>query len=394
MFRRIERPEILYLAALFHDIAKGRGGDHSLLGAEDADSFCELLPLEPADRRLVVWLVKNHLLMSQTAQRKDISDPETVNTFASEVGDEYHLDHLYLLTMADIAGTSPKLWNSWKDSLLWELYLATGHALRRGQEHPVDRELRIRETRSAALSHLLRVESSPQAITRIWRRLPEHAFLRLTSDQLEWATAQVIGPDARQPLVAVREVQERGVSEVLVHAADFRGLFAAVTGIFDDMKLNVMSARVLTTSDGFSFDLFQVMDASQSPLIYSDGQALISSLERVLEARQQPTTTRRRIPRRLRHFASVPDIQFSLSPDGEHTIMELECTDQPGLLSQVAMVLVEVGIHIHDARIATFGDHVEDTFLLTNAEGQPLTDQQKEELIAVISTQLGNAQTS
>src|SRR5699024_3573286 len=154
VFGRIERPEVLYLAALFHDIAKGRGGDHSELGAADARKFVDRLDMDGNDRDLVVWLVSEHLLMSRTSQREDISDPEVVNAFAERVGSQRRLDHLYVLTVADIAATSPRLWNSWQDSLLWTLYKAAAAALARGLEHPFDRRTSLYRTRASALAAL------------------------------------------------------------------------------------------------------------------------------------------------------------------------------------------------------------------------------------------------
>ncbi|HET6564036.1 MAG TPA: [protein-PII] uridylyltransferase, partial [Xanthomonadales bacterium] len=178
VFQGLEHPELLYLAALFHDIAKGRGGDHSELGAVDAREFCERLGMEAADTDLIAWLVQQHLLMSQTAQRKDLADPATIQDFAAIVGNTRYLDNLYLLTVADIAATNPKLWNAWKNGLLWDLYLLAGAALRRGLENPLQSAVAIRETRSGALSRLLRKDRSSGAIRKLWRQLPEHAFLR------------------------------------------------------------------------------------------------------------------------------------------------------------------------------------------------------------------------
>ncbi len=192
VFKRIAKPELLYLAAIFHDIAKGRGGDHSELGAVDAEEFCARLDIEPAERDMVAWLVRQHLLMSQTSQRKDLSDPLNIQKFAEEVGNTRYLDHLYLLTVADIAGTSPKLWNNWKNKLLWDLYLSAGDALRRGLENPIKRATRMRETRAAALSRLMRRGLDPDPINELWDTLPEYAFWRMSPDQLEWTTETVV----------------------------------------------------------------------------------------------------------------------------------------------------------------------------------------------------------
>jgi [protein-PII] uridylyltransferase len=374
VFKRIARPELLYLAAIFHDIAKGRGGDHSELGAVDAEAFCAGLELEPAEREMVAWLVRYHLLMSQTAQRKDLSDPVNVQKFAEVVGNTRYLDHLYLLTVADIAGTSPKLWNNWKNKLLWDLYLAAGDALRRGLENPIKRATRIRETRSSALSRLLRQGVDADRVNALWDTLPEYAFWRLSPDQLEWTTASVVtGKDPRQH-IAVRPVQPHGVSELLVCVPDHDGLFAAITSVLDEMALDVMSARVLTTRDGRSYDLFQLMDQHGDVVNEVDTAELVSRLEQATSEACPRAPVRRKMPRRLRHFSTPPRIGFSEDPDGAGTVLHLQCTDQPGLLSRVAAAIYENNVQVHNARIATFGERVEDTFLVSDSEHLPLTE--------------------
>jgi len=370
VFARADQPELLYLAALFHDIAKGRGGDHSELGGRDADVFCRRLGLDAGDRRLVVWLVRHHLLLSSTAQRRDISDPEVINEFAASVGDQRRLDYLYLLTVADIAATSPRLWTSWKDSLLWKLYLGAGHALRRGLDKPVGRKLVVRETRAEALSRLLAAGVERRAIGSLWRRLPSHAFLRLSVDQLEWMTAAAIAHgEPHTPGLACRNLEPQGISELFVWCRDYDGLFATATSVLDEMRCDVLAARVLTTSDGVGFDLFQVVDANGGPLNRSDTRRLLEFLRVPLGQQRVPVPRRARVPRRLREFLAPARIEFS---DGDATGMRLECTDRPGLLSQIATVFVDQGIRVHDARIATFGDRVEDAFLLADRDEQLL----------------------
>ena len=396
VFQRIERPELLYLAALFHDIAKGRGGDHSVLGEVDAREFCSQLDLDGADVEMIAWLVRHHLLMSRTAQRKDLTDPATIQEFAGIVGNVRYLDYLYLLTVADISSTSPQLWNSWKNGLLWDLYLQTGAALRRGLDNPLQRATAIRETRSSALSRLLRRELPPAEIRRIWHTLPEHAFMRLSADQLEWATEVVIRGQQQVPPkeqgnagpgeahIAVRGVQPHGVSELLVCVPDHDGLFASITSVLDEMGFNVMGARIITTLDGRSFDLFQLMDQQDHVLSQEDAAELIARLEVATMTEQARPMVRRAIPRRLKHFISDPKIRFEPDPERLGTIMELECNDRPGLLSRVAAAMVKENVQVHDARIATFGERVEDTFLISDAGHRPLDPAAQESLAAAI----------
>jgi [protein-PII] uridylyltransferase len=389
VFKRIARPELLYLAAIFHDIAKGRGGDHSELGEIDAEDFCARLDIEPAERKMVAWLVRYHLLMSQTAQRKDLSDPLNVQTFAETVGNTRYLDHLYLLTVADIAGTSPKLWNNWKNKLLWDLYLSAGEALRRGLENPIKRATRVRETRAAALSRLLRRAVDPAPINALWETLPEYAFWRLSPDQLEWTTEVVVKTAGAEQQIAVRPVQPHGVSELLVCVPDHEGLFAGITFVLDEMGLDVMSARVLTTDDGRSYDLFQLMDQHGDIINDVDAAELVSRLEVVTSEERPRAPLSRKLPRRLRHFTSEPVVRFSDDPDGGGTVLHLKCNDQPGLLSRVAAAIYEQNVQVHNARIATFGERVEDTFLISDPDHRPLTPEAMEALAGGIRDRLG-----
>jgi [protein-PII] uridylyltransferase len=388
VFKRIAKPELLYLAAIFHDIAKGRGGDHSELGEVDAEEFCARLDIEPAERKMVAWLVRHHLLMSQTSQRKDLSDPLNVQKFAETVGNTRYLDHLYLLTVADIAGTSPKLWNNWKNKLLWDLYLAAGEALRRGLENPIKRATRARETRAAALSRLMRRAADPARVTGLWETLPDSAFWRLSPDQLEWTTEVVVQNREAKQQIAVRPVQPHGVSEVLVCVPDHDGLFAAITAVLDEMALDVMSARVLTTNDGRSYDLFQVMDQHGDVINDVDAGELVSRLEVATSEEQPRAPVQRKIPRRLRHFTAPPVVQFSDDPDGAGTVLRLECNDQPGLLSRIAAAIYSQNVQVHNARIATFGEKVEDTFLVSDSDHRPLAPGAKETLAESIRRHL------
>jgi [protein-PII] uridylyltransferase len=380
VFKRIAKPELLYLAAIFHDIAKGRGGDHSELGAVDAADFCACLDIEPAEREMVAWLVRKHLLMSQTSQRKDLSDPLNIQKFAEEVGNTRYLDHLYLLTVADIAGTSPKLWNNWKNKLLWELYLSAGDALRRGLENPIKRATRMRETRAAALSRLMRRGLDPDRVKALWDTLPEYAFWRLSPDQLEWTTETVLREGDSRPHIAVRPVQPHGVSELLVCVPDHDGLFAAITSVLDEMALDVMSARVLTTNDDRSYDLFQLMDQHGNVINEVDAAELVSRLGVATSEERPRAPVQRKMPRRLRHFTAKPRVEFSTDPDQAGTVLQLRCNDQPGLLSRVAAAIYKQNIQVHNARIATFGERVEDTFLVSDTDHQPLTEDAMEGL--------------
>ncbi len=390
IFKQIDHPEILYLAALFHDIAKGRQGDHSTLGAEDARMFCQSLAMTQEHKERVAWLVEQHLVMSQTAQRRDITDPETIKGFCEVVGNQTLLDYLYLITIADIAATSPKLWNSWKDSLLWELYSVSSMALAEGKSAILDRNHRIEETRVNVRDLLLREDLSLEAIDALWKSLPQNVFLSFSTEQLAWAASQVLRADpTKSALVAVREVEELGVSELLVHAKDYDGLFAAVTVVIDEIGLDVLSARVTTTGSGWSFDLFQLMDRHSRALNHIDSERLQTRLLEVLGEMRVPVPMVRKIPRRLRPFKSSVRIGFSAALGGEMTLMDLACSDRPGLLSQISVVMLSGGIRIHDARITTLGDRVEDAFIISDQHNAPLDREMRGKLLRALTDTLG-----
>lgn len=386
VFKRIAKPELLYLAAIFHDIAKGRGGDHSELGAVDAEAFCMMLDIEPGEREMVAWLVRHHLKMSQTSQKKDLSDPLNVQEFAELVGNTRYLDHLYLLTVADIAATSPKLWNNWKNKLLWELYLSSGEALRRGLENPIKRATRIRETRAAALSRLIRRGADTASINQLWETLPEYAFWRLSPDQLEWTTESVVNHGDAERYICMRPVQPHGVSELLVCVPDYSGLFASITSIVDEMGLDIMSARVLTTKNSRSHDLFQLMDQHGDVVNPVDSEELLQRLDRATRNGRPRAPVKRTLPRRLRHFSSHPKIRYAKDPDGDGTVLHIHCNDRPGLLSCIAVAIFSKNVQVHNARIATFGERVEDTFLVSDEDHRPLDSEARDALAQSLKT--------
>lgn len=374
IFQQIDNPQILYLAALFHDIAKGRDGDHSTLGAVDAREFCSTLPMSEEHQERVAWLVEQHLTMSQTAQRRDISDPETIRVFSELVGNQTRLDYLYLITCADIAATSPQLWNNWKDSLLWDLYSNTSSALADGSSNLLDRNHIIEETRSTVHALLQEKGISSDRIDPLWDSMSPNVFLRFSEDQLDWAaTAVLTAPEDASLLVAVREQKDQEISELFVYAKDYDGLFAAVTVVIDEIGLDILSARIMSASSDYCFDLFQLMDGHAQALNEVDSERLQYRLREVLGKMTVPKPMVRKTPRRLRPFKSSARVRFSAARGGDMTLMDVECTDRPGLLSQMAVAMLSQGVRIHDARISTLGDRVEDTFIISDQHNAPLS---------------------
>ncbi|RPE76939.1 [protein-PII] uridylyltransferase [Vulcaniibacterium tengchongense] len=380
---RLRKPELLLLAGLFHDIAKGRGGDHSELGAEDARIFCGTLGLSQADAALVEWLVRHHLLMSVTAQKQDIADPEVIHRFAARVADRERLDHLYLLTCADIAGTSPKLWNAWKDRLLADLYTATRLALRRGLEHPVAAAERAAETRDTARAMLRALGVADDEIDALYARMPETGFERGRPDQVAWQAASLRDVAPGETRVRVRALggqggAHAGALEVFVHSPDRDGLFAAIVATLDRLGLAIQQARVLDGPRGTIFDTFEVVPVDPrcppAPQEVERGLegALAGPLDRIRPAR-------RALPRHLRHFRIAPQVGFDATANGR-TLLSLVCTDRPGLLADVAQVIRDQALRVHDARIATFGERAEDVFQITDGRDRALDESQQQAL--------------
>jgi len=377
LWPRLPKPELLLLGALFHDIAKGRGGDHSRLGADDATEFCLQHGFSAADADLVAWLVREHLTMSMTAQRQDTSDPEVIARFAKVVGERERLDYLYLLTVADIAGTSPKLWNAWKDRLLADLHGATRFALRRGLEHQVYAEDRIQETRAAAGLRLVEAGIAAETVERVWAGFPRESFLRYSPEQIAWQTRGIarVG-DAGLPLVLARPHSRASALEVFVYSHDRDGLFAVAAATLDRLGLSIAEARIVTSTDGFSLDTFQVLDAGMEFVAPERRAATVAETlrEALASMPDEIAPPNRMIPRQLRHFRIPTQIDFSEDAAHDRTRLTLVCTDRPGLLARAAAVLRAHGVRLHDARIATFGERVEDFFLISDEQNHAITD--------------------
>ncbi|HEY5719075.1 MAG TPA: [protein-PII] uridylyltransferase, partial [Gammaproteobacteria bacterium] len=334
----LPKPELAYLAGLFHDIAKGRGGDHSKLGAEEAETFCRDHYLSRHDTQLVTWLVDQHLVMSRTAQREDTSDPEVVNNFARQVGDQVRLDYLYLLTVADIRATNPKLWTSWKDTLLAELYTSTKRALRRGLEHPFDQQDRIRGVGVMARALLKSRELPERVVNAIWADFSEEYFLRQKAEEIAWHTELIAAHgDTAEPLIAVRQQGSRGGSEIFIYTRDTHRLFALTTSILEQCGVTVVDARIISSRSGYTLDSYVVLDESGEPIEADYRLAEIQErLARGLaHPDRKPPKVARRTPRHLQHFPLPTRIDFSTDLNNERNVVEVLAADRPGLLSRI-----------------------------------------------------------
>jgi [protein-PII] uridylyltransferase len=384
----LPKPEVLLLAALFHDIAKGRGGDHSLLGERDAREFGGKIGLPDDDTERVAWLVRWHLLMSTTAQRQDITDPDVVQRFAAAVGGRERLGQLYLLTIADIIGTSPRLWNAWKDRLLADLYTATRYALRRDAQPSPGAAARAQHCREQAMAMLVAEGRDPAVVARVWDTFPMVSFLRHRPEQIAWQTAAILQGEDKWPLIAVNPLSVRGGTELFVYAPDRDGLFANVTAMLDRLHFSVMEARVLSSPDGKALDTFLLLEAeTQKPATPERAEELHQRLQRALAQSAPIMPSRRSMSRHLKHFQMTPRIDFKHS--GGRTQMALVCSDRPGLLAAVTQVMMACEVRVHDARIATFGERVEDFFQLTDRRNAPLSETQQQHLWQALTERIG-----
>jgi len=357
-------PELLYLAGLFHDIAKGRGGDHSLLGMRDARDFCVHHGLTDEHTRLVVWLVEHHLTMSSVAQKQDLSDAAVVATFARLVGDERTLTALYLLTVADIRGTSPKVWNAWKAKLLEDLYWSTRRYLS-GDTNPAGNRLQARQ--KLALEKL-RLYALPATVhERLWAQLGTSYFLRHDAREIAWHTRLLHNRvDSPTPIVKARLSPIGEGVQVLIYAPDRPNLFAQICSFFERIGFSIVEAKIYTTVHGYGLDTFQVLDPAKATVHYRDIIAFIEHelAEQLKSAAPLPQPARGRISRRVRSFPITPEVHLRPDERGSSWYLSFSAGDRPGLLSSVARVLVAYGINVQTAKITTLGERAEDSFVI------------------------------
>ena len=392
IFERIDKPEVLYLAALFHDIAKGLKGDHSQLGESIARDFCLQHGLPRHDCNLVAWLVRNHLIMSMTAQRKDISDPDVILEFAQKIGSTEYLNYLYLLTVADIRATNPELWNSWKDALLKELYSETYTVIRKGLPNPAALADRLFENKQEAKTELLKLGMIDESINHAWQHVSDDYFLRYSSDEIAWHTIAIAASkESELPLVLLRPQTQRGSAEVFIYTKNEGAIFSLSTVTLDQLGLTILDARIMTTLDGYVLNSFLVLEQSGEPIddLYREVHICKSLRQNLLQNKVAKMKNIHRQSRQAKHFPINTVINFHIDPLNRYTLIELITTDHAGLLSKIGQAFVQQHIYLHNAKITTIGSRVEDMFYITNADQQPITElQQLDELRLALLKQL------
>jgi [protein-PII] uridylyltransferase len=362
-----ERHWLLYVAALFHDIAKGRGGDHSKLGVADARRFCNEHGISAEDTDLVAFLVEHHLTFSSIAHKQDLADPDVISGFAALVKTERRLIGLYLLTVADIRGTSPKVWNAWKGKLLEDLYAATRRLLSGATpQQALGLAGRQEEARGILRFHGLR----PGIEEAFWQQLDTAYFMRHDAEEIAWHTRVLYHrPDAAEPVVKARINQIGEGLQVMVYVVDQQELFARLCGFFSRLGYSIADAKIHTTRHGYALDSFILLDPSHQ-LPYRDMTALLEhDLVERLKTRPplEPPATGR-LSRQVRHFPITPEVSIRPDEKGHYHIMSIGAADRPGLLHSIALILSRHGVDLHTAKIATLGERVEDTFLISGKE--------------------------
>lgn len=385
IFLLIPKPHVLYIAGLFHDIAKGKKGSHSELGEVIAHQFCLDHKISEHDTKLISWLVRNHLEMSTTAQRKDISDPDVIHEFAAKVGKTEYLNYLYLLTVADIRATNPKLWTSWKDSLLKELYTATLNALRRGLENPINQQDTILKTKAEAHKDLLKKGMSEASIEKVWQHITPDYFLRYYADEIIWHTIAISSCTEQDlPLVILRPQNQRGSAEIFIYAhhqqEDY--IFSRTTVALDNLGLTILDARIITSQNQYALNSFQVLEQSGMPI--SDlGRELHICAAVKQQLKSQPGEQQNLLlqSRQAVHFPISSKAYFHQDPQKRYNILQLITTDHPGLLSKIGQLFREHNFNIINAKVSTIGSRAEDMFFLTLNNKQLISPVQQQEFI-------------
>ena len=379
--RKIKKPEVLYIAGIFHDIAKGRGGDHSLLGGEDAREFCRYHRLNDKDTKLVYKLVTNHLLMSQTAQKMDIDDPEVISNFAIQVGSLRALNYLYLLTVADIRATRYDLWNDWKDALLKKLFFKTKGYLQNDGDHITDRDLRVDQTKKALIENCKKIGHKKKDIVQMFDILPKDYFLRYEVEDIMWHLWSISNNDSKQVVVSSR-ISEYKVVDIFVYGDDNRGLFFKLISIIERLGLNVVDAKIITTKNNKAYNTISVLQDKLLDHINLNAEIKKALSNSLIDAKKVGDKHKHR------HFDYDLVIKFSQSERWNLTQLEINVLDKQGLLSNIAYAFYQLEVKLINARISTLGERVEDVFFICNSKEEPLSDNEQGKLEELLKERL------
>jgi [protein-PII] uridylyltransferase len=378
--KNLDKPELLYIASIFHDIGKGRNGDHSKLGAKDVAVFCQSHGIKAKDAELISWLVESHLLMSVVAQRRDIYDPDVINEFAGLVRTHSNLNHLYVLTLADIRATNSNLWNDWKATLLRELYMLTQKALDNGLECKVALQDRVGEHQLQAKQVLLERGFKEEQIEQFWQRLNEDYFARFKPAQIAWHASVVL---ASHPMtddflvVDASEETSKAGTELIIYGKEKPNLFAQVASVLDSRNCSIHDAQIMRTADGYVFDSFIILENNGERINSARRlESLTDAVTTQLNKPGQEHHNRRKMSRRMKQLDVPTKVRFYPSQTNV-TLVELEALDAPGILAKVGELFVELKFTLHMAKISTIGERAEDLFIISNELNEQLTQEQQ-----------------
>jgi len=383
VFYELPKTELLFIAGLYHDIAKGRGGDHSILGVVDAAAFCERHNLSEFDTETVVFLVRQHLTMSATAQKFDINDPDVIKAFAAKVKTVDRLNYLYLLTVADIRATNNNLWNGWRDSLLRQLYNATRQWLEHYYKAARNTEEKIQQRQQQALQQLTFQSYSAAEVNQLFQEYDDDYFLAHTTNQIVWQTITCIQHPDEKTIINSRRHDQEDTLEIFILTPDRPRIFAATTTCLEQLQLNILDAKISSTSNGNTLNTYIVNGPTQ------EQQVIISKLRQQLDSLNEikeynPVLT----PRKMKLFETQATISFQSNEQKNHTVLELHTHDRPGLLSTIAQVFLQCDIQLSNAKLITLGDQVEDIFFISKNDGKLLNEDERTQLQRVLTEDL------
>jgi len=387
IIRTLPKPELLYIAGLFHDIAKGRGGDHSKLGAVDAKAFCQLHGLSVLDSEIVAWLVEQHLLMSATAQHKDTSDPDVIYEFATKVGNNIKLDYLYLLTVADMRATNSSVWNSWKDSLLKSLRRQTQYAFQRGLHNPMDSTEQIKQTQARALFFLKGTDCQVEKIRDLWKTYGDDYFLRYSPQEISYHTEAIFNDQQSDTIIRIEPQGLTGGTDIFIKTPINHDLFTNTTLAMSDLRLNIVEAKLVSSENRYALNTYTVLELNGDTV--DNPKRLDKIKNKIKSALTQNISSdkliNKKAHRRIECFARETEISFVDSPEKAQTTLQIISTDRTGLLSKIAFTLKNQNVRINTAKITTLGAQVEDIFLIRDSQTHDcISDETKD----AIKTQL------
>ena len=381
IFKNLPKPELIIIAALYHDIAKGRGGDHSILGAVDVAEFGKKHGLHDQEISLLQWLIENHLLMSTISQREDTSDPDVIYKFAQHVGDQMHLDHLWVLTVADINATNPRLWTEWKGALMSNLYFETKQVLQAGLTEPINKTAWVQDAKNTVLNLLKEKNITQTQAQNVWDGVADQFFLRERAQDIAFFTESIIENNSDKPIILLRDVgvEIPVATQIFVHTKGAKNLFAMIAAILDKLGLTIQDARLQTTNDNRTFDVFYVLDDNDRPVGTNKklSTTIISSLKKgIVTPHKVNLKVARRTSRQLKSFIMKTKVSLSNDNETQTSVLQVITPDRPGLLVQLANIFAQFELILYNAKISTLGERVEDTFHIRDKNNRPITDEE------------------